>query len=306
MKILLTGSSGMVGRNILEHEKSPSYEFLTPTSKELDLTDRIKIDSFLSKHCPDLIIHCAGLVGGIQANIARPFDFLQRNTLMGVNLVSSAYDQGVPNFLNLASSCMYPRDGANPLREEQLLSGFLEPTNEGYALAKLVTTRLCEYICRQNPRLIYRTLIPCNLYGRFDHFEDARSHLIPAVIKKIDEAIVAKSAKVEIWGDGQARREFMFAEDLADFIFFSIPSLERLPPNMNVGLGFDYTINEYYETTAMVMGFQGEFFHNLSRPIGMHQKLVDTTLQKELGWAPRTSLDAGLTKTVDFYRKTKC
>ena len=125
---------------------------------------------------------------------------------------------------------MYPRDGANPLREDQLLSGFLEPTNEGYALAKLVTTRLCEYICRQNPRLIYRTLIPCNLYGRFDHFESSRSHLIPAVIEKIDEAILANLTKVEIWGDGLARREFMFAEDLADFIFFSIPLLEKLPP----------------------------------------------------------------------------
>lgn len=306
MKILLTGSSGMVGRNILEHGNSNSYEFLTPTSTELDLTDRQAIDVYLSEHRPDLIIHCAGLVGGIQANIARPFDFLQQNTLMGVNLVSCAYDLSVPKFLNLASSCMYPRHGANPLREEQLLSGTLEPTNEGYALAKLVTTRLCEYICRQNPRLIYRTLIPCNLYGRFDHFESSRSHLIPALIKKIDEAILEKSTKVEIWGDGQARREFMFAEDLADFIFFSIPLLEKLPFNMNVGLGFDYTINEYYEIAASVMGFNGEFSHDLSRPTGMQQKLVDTTFQKELGWVPKTSLDMGLRKTVDFYRNVEC
>ena len=304
MKVLLTGSSGMVGRNILEHKNAGSYEFLTPISSELDLADRKAIDFYLSEHRPDLIIHCAGLVGGIQANIARPFDFLQQNTLMGVNLVSSANDQGVPKFINLASSCMYPRDGANPLREDQLLSGFLEPTNEGYALAKLVTTRLCEYICRQNPRLIYRTLIPCNLYGRFDHFESSRSHLIPAVIEKIDEAILANLTKVEIWGDGLARREFMFAEDLADFIFFN-PFVGEASPNMNVGLGFDYSINEYYETVASVMGFKGEFFHDLSKPTGMRQKLVDTTFQKELGWGPKTSLNVGLKKTVDFYRKVK-
>lgn len=306
MKILLTGSSGMVGRNILEHVGSNLYEFLLPSSEELDLTDRMVVQAYLSENSPDLIIHSAGLVGGIQANIARPVDFLKTNTLMGVNLVSCAYDCGVPQFLNLASSCMYPKDGVNPLREKQLLSGILEPTNEGYALAKLVTTRLCEYVCKQNPKLIYRTLIPCNLYGRFDHFESSRSHLIPAVIKKIEEAISTNAAEVEIWGDGKARREFMFAEDLADFIFFAIPSLGELPHNMNVGLGFDYTINEYYETTASVMGFNGEFCHDLSKPIGMRQKLVDTTFQKNLGWTPKTSLEMGLRKTVEFYRSEKC
>lgn len=306
MKVLLTGSSGMVGRNILEHEKSSSYEFLTPSSHQLDLTNRIAIESYLSEQSPELIIHCAGLVGGIQANIARPFEFLQKNTLMGINLVSCAYDRSIPNFINLASSCMYPRYGANPLREEQLLSGELEPTNEGYALSKLVTTRLCEYVCKQDPQLNYRTLIPCNLYGRFDHFDSSRSHLIPAIIKKIDEAISSRDTMVEIWGDGQARREFMFAEDLADFIFFSIPALEELPNNMNVGLGYDYTINEYYEMTASVMGFTGVFSHDLSKPTGMNQKLVDTTVQKNLGWAPKTTLEMGLSKTVNFYRKEKC
>jgi GDP-L-fucose synthase len=303
MKVMLTGSSGMVGRNILEHKNSTAYQFLTPTSKELDLTDRIEIELYLSEHCPDLIIHCAGLVGGIQANISRPVDFLQKNTLMGVNLVSCAYEQGIPKFLNMASSCMYPRNGRNPLREDQLFSGELEPTNEGYALAKLVTTRLCEYVCKQDPQLIYRTLIPCNLYGRFDHFESTRSHLIPAIIQKIDQAMSIGEPFVEIWGDGMARREFMFAEDLADFIFFAIPLMEQLPNNMNVGLGSDYTIKEYYRAAALVMGFDGEFSHNLSKPVGMRQKVVDTSVQSRLGWSPKTSLDLGLSKTVAFYRQ---
>lgn len=306
MKVLLTGSSGMVGKNILTHEQSHAYEFLTPTSKELDLTSRARIDSYLSKHSPELIIHCAGLVGGIQANIANPVQFLEKNTLIGINLISSAYHHRVPRFLNLASSCMYPKAGVNPLGEEQLLSGSLEPTNEGYALAKLVTTRFCEYVCREATCLLYRTLIPCNLYGRFDHFESSRSHLIPAIIQKIGRAMAAGDSTVEIWGDGMARREFMFAEDLADFIFFAIPLLEDLPNNMNVGLGFDYTIKDYYQAAASIMGFTGEFIYDLSKPTGMSRKLVDTSLQKQFGWKPKTTLEAGLLQTVTYYKEEIC
>lgn len=306
MKVLLTGSSGMVGRNILEHENSRSYDFLTPSSKELDLTNRNEVDAYLSEQSPELIIHCAGLVGGIQANIAHPVDFLKINTLMGVNLVSCAYDNGVPKLLNLASSCMYPRYGVNPLREEQLLTGLLEQTNEGYALAKLVTTRLCEYVCKEAQELLYRSIIPCNLYGRFDHFESSRSHLVPAIIQKIDRAISLEESTIEIWGDGLARREFMFASDLADFIFFAIPLMSKLPNNMNVGLGFDYTINEYYKMAASVMGFSGKFLHDLSKPTGMQRKLVDISFQTQLGWAPKTSLEVGLAKTASFYKEEKC
>lgn len=296
----------MVGQNILEHEKSSCYEFLTPASRELDLTNQQALDSYLSKHYPDIIIHCAGLVGGIQANISQPVNFLVSNTLMGVNLVSAAYRHKIPNLLNIASSCMYPRDAKNPLCEDQLLSGRFEPTNEGYALAKIATTRLCEYVCKEDPVFNYRSLIPCNLYGRFDHFESSRSHLIPAIVQKIDDAIVTAKPSVEIWGDGLARREFMYAADLADFIFFVIPLLNTLPNNLNVGLGTDYSINDYYQTAASLMDFTGEFVHDLSKPIGMNQKLMDITLQKKLGWSPKTSLESGLRETIEFYRKEKC
>ena len=168
---------------------------------------------------PDLIIHSAGLVGGIEANIKNPVDFLLKNTDMGINVISSAASLGIKNLINLGSSCMYPREASNPLTEDLILKGELEPTNEGYALAKIVAARLCEYINRQGLEKNYKTLIPCNLYGRHDKFSKTNSHLIPAVIRKIHEAKIAGSRTVTIWGDGSARREFMNAADLADFIF---------------------------------------------------------------------------------------
>lgn len=301
MKILLTGASGMVGRNILESEHADLYEFLAPSSQELDLTDRRLIDLFLEAYKPEVIIHCAGLVGGIHANIARPVDFLHMNALMGLNIVCAARDHQIPRLINLASSCMYPRAAENPLREEMLLSGELEPTNEGYAIAKLMTTRLCEYVCRETPQLNYRTLIPCNLYGRFDHFETTRSHLIPAIIHKLHVAKEQNDDAVEIWGDGSARREFMYAGDLADFVYSVLPRLADLPLTMNVGVGTDYTITEYYKTAARVVGFQGDFVYDTSKPVGMKQKLMDVGSQQLFDWMPDTSLELGLRKTYEFF-----
>lgn len=303
MKVLLTGASGMVGKNILEHESASDYEFVCPSSQELNLTKRVEIDQFLLRLKPDLIIHCAGLVGGIQANISKPVDFLATNNLIGINLVSAARDQKVPNFLNLASSCMYPREAKNPLREDSLLSGKLEPTNEGYAIAKIVTAKLCEYVVREDQRMNYKTLIPCNLYGRHDHFDQSRSHLIPAVINKLHIGMVRGDPSVEIWGDGLARREFMYAGDLADFIFRAIPQIDELPQYMNVGLGYDYSVNDYYIAAAKVIGYLGQFHHDESRPVGMKQKLVDCSVQAALDWKPRTSLEEGLYATYEFYKE---
>ena len=242
MKIFLTGGSGMVGRNILEHSESNNHKFIAPTSKELNLLNRDEVKDFLSREMPDLIIHSAGLVGGIEANIKNPVDFLLKNTDMGINVISSAASVGIKNLINLGSSCMYPREASNPLTEDLILQGELEPTNEGYALAKIVAARLCEYITRQDSKKNYKTLIPCNLYGRHDKFSKTNSHLIPAVIRKIHEAKIAGSRTVTIWGDGSARREFMNAADLADFIYFVMTRLEIIPQNLNVGLGHDLSL----------------------------------------------------------------
>jgi GDP-L-fucose synthase len=304
MKILLTGGSGMVGKNILEYSKKEEYTFLAPSSKELNLLEYNSVDTFIKENNPEFIIHAAGKVGGIQANIAAPVNFLVDNMDMGRNIIMAAKNNSIKNLLNLSSSCMYPRNAENPLSEDLILKGELEPTNEGYAIAKAMTTRLCEYIMKEDLDKNYKTVIPCNLYGKYDKFDPKNSHMIPAVIRKIHEAKELGSAEIDVWGDGLARREFMYAADLANFIFYAIPNFKEMPQNINVGLGKDYSINEYYKSIANIIGFKGSFVHDLTKPIGMKQKLIDDTRLKTFGWSSKTSLQEGLMKTFEFYKKT--
>lgn len=299
--LLLTGGSGLVGRNILEHPAAGNWTILSPASHELDLTDARAVTAYLVAHKPDLVIHAAGLVGGIQANMANPVAFLERNTAMGRNIIMAAYQSGVRSLLNLASTCIYPRAAENPLREETILTGALEPTNEGYALAKIMATRLCQYIRRQDETAQYKTLIPCNLYGRYDKFDPKHSHLLPAIIHKVHLAKENGAKTVEIWGDGTARREFMYAGDLADAVLKAAYDIDALPELLNCGLGHDHTINVYYETVADVIGWDGEFTHDLSKPVGMKQKLCATDLQDGWGWTAPTTLRDGIRFTYDFY-----
>jgi nucleoside-diphosphate-sugar epimerase len=306
MKILLTGANGMVGRNILEIAKLHDHNFLSPSSTELNLLDSNSVRQYISTYKPDMIIHAAGIVGGIQANMAQPVKFLVDNMQMGLNILTAANASGITQFLNLSSSCMYPRDALNPLAEDLILKGELEPTNEGYALAKVTSTRLCEYICKENSDLLYKTIIPCNLYGRFDKFDPNYSHMIPAVIRKIDEAKKNNLKEIDIWGDGEARREFMYAEDLADFIFYAINNFEKMPQNLNVGLGTDFTINKYYQTVSNVVGYKGKFKHDLTKPVGMKQNLIDDKKLKEFGWSYKTELETGIQKTYKFYLSEYC
>lgn len=301
MKLLITGSRGMVGRNIVEFVKSTNYILLTPSSEELNLLDRDSVDNYIKVNSPDFVIHCAGIVGGIQANIANPVKFLVDNTQMGLNIIMASHEAGVKKFINMSSSCMYPREAVNPLGEELILQGKLEPTNEGYALAKITSTRLCEYINKEDETCFYKTVIPCNLYGKYDKFDSKHSHMLPAVIRKIHEAKVANEEYSDIWGDGEARREFMYAEDLADFIYYAIENFEKMPQNINVGLGEDYTINEYYQAISKVIGYEGTFIHDLTKPIGMKQKLIDDTKLKEFGWSYKTSLEDGIKKIYTYY-----
>ncbi len=300
LRILLTGGSGMVGRNILEFNNG-RFDFISPSSSELNLLDFSQVNSFVREVKPDLVIHAAGRVGGIQANMANPVSFLVENLEMGKNIILTSKECNIKRLINLSSSCMYPRNAKNPLSEDLILKGQLEPTNEGYALAKIFSTRLCEYIHKEKSDLQYKTIIPCNLYGRFDKFDPKHSHMIPAVIRKIHEAKVQGRGKIDIWGDGTARREFMYAGDLADFIFFAINNFNELPQNLNVGLGYDYTINEYYEMVAEVIQFEGEFEHDLSKPTGMKQKLIDDSEIKRLNWTHKTTLREGIIKTYKYF-----
>jgi len=299
--LLLTGGSGMVGRNIQDHPLAAEWDILAPRSRALDLTDAAAVSAFMDRHRPDMVIHAAGRVGGIQANIRHPVAFLEENTAMGRNVIMAARQAGVTRILNLASTCMYPRAAENPLREEMILSGELEPTNEGYALAKIFATRLCQYIRREDEAAQYKTLIPCNLYGLHDKFDPAHSHLVPAIIHKMHIAKTEGQETVEIWGDGTARREFMFAADLAEAVLRAAAAIETLPDVMNVGVGHDHSINDYYSAVAEVVGWQGTFTHDLSRPVGMKQKLSSTEKTKAWGWSAPTSLKEGLAKTYAYY-----
>ena len=301
MRVLITGASGMVGRNLTESPFASKHTLLIPSSVELNLRDYSHTISYMIDNKPDLIIHAAGRVGGIQANIAEPVSFLVENLDIGRNVVLAACEAGVQKLINLASSCIYPCNGVNPLKEEMVLSGKLEPTNEGYALAKIMTARLCQYLSTENSDLQFKTLIPCNLYGLYDKFEFQNSHMVPAVIHKLYQAKLNKIDVVDIWGDGTAKREFMFASDAADCIWRAAENIETFPNMMNIGLGYDLTINEYYTAIAETVGYKGTFKHDLSKPVGMKQKLLDTTLVNTWGWKSRVSLCEGLNQTFKFY-----
>jgi len=300
MKILITGGSGMVGRNLIEflHENS-NYQLHYPTSNELNLLDNRTVLKYLQNGNFDAVIHCAGLVGGIQANIQRPFSFLHLNLQMGVNIIDAAINCMVPKVVNLSSSCMYPKDSEGTLREQDILTGRLEPTNEGYAIAKIAVSKLVEF-AKKEFNLDYKTIIPCNLYGKYDKFDLETSHMIPAVIRKLHTAKLVNQ-KVEIWGDGTARREFMYAEDLADFVQFAINNYDKLDTYTNVGLGYDYSILEYYIAIAEVVGYTGEFEFDLSKPTGVKKKLVSVDKQTFLGWKPKHTLSSGLHLTNNYF-----
>ena len=303
LRILLTGSGGMVGRNLLEHRSIAEFDVLAPRQAELNLCDFSAVQAYLQANKPDMVIHAAGKVGGIQANMREPVNFFMTNLDMGRNIVWAARQAGVKRLINLGSSCMYPRNHSEPLKEEMVLKGELEPTNEGYALAKVVTARFCDYIMREDASYQYKTLIPCNIYGRYDKFDPAHSHLVPAIIHKVHQAKQSGQKLVEIWGEGTARREFMYAGDLSDAIMRAISNFDTLPNHMNVGLGHDHTINDYYQAAAAVMGYTGGFEHDLSKPVGMARKLVSVELQKKWGWSARHELREGIEKTYNYYLK---
>ena len=190
---------------------------------------------------------------------------------------------------------------SNPLKEEYVFDGKLEPTNEGYAIAKASITKMCEFVTRQFNGYNYKTIIPCNLYGRYDKFGENNSHMIPAVIKKLHLAKENNINVVEIWGSGNARREFMYAGDLAQMVNYIVKNFEKMPPVLNVGLGYDYTVNEYYEIIAKIVGFNGTFVHDTAKPEGMKQKLLDITKQKEFGLKSIYSIEEGIKETYKYY-----
>ena len=300
MRVLITGGRGMVGSNLVRG-LSGAHEVAAPGRDDVDLLDAASVTEAVERLAPDLVVHAAGRVGGIAANAAANALFLYENTVMGLNVLEAARLAGVPRVLNLGSSCIYPKDRDEPLLETDLHTGPLEPTNEGYAVAKIAVLKYAEMLRTDDPRCDYKTAIPCNLYGPGDHFEPPRSHMVPSAIRKVDDARRSGTREVEIWGDGTARREFMYVGDLVDFVGQAIERWDTLPPLVNVGLGHDYTINEYYAEIADVVGWDGEFVHDTSKLVGMKRKLLSVDLASEWGWKAPTSLADGLRRTYEHY-----
>lgn len=305
-RVLITGASGFVGRNLVNHKRAADFDLLTPSSSELNLLEYESIRDYLSHNRPAWVIHAAGMVGGIQANLAEPDQFITRNSLMGLNLLNAcATGSSVKNIVNLGSSCMYPVGARNPLLEDKLFTGALEPTNEGYAMAKLLVAKLGQSLRKKNHGIEITTAIPCNLYGVYDHFDPLKSHLLAAIIQKIHNAKNLGSDSIEIWGPGTARREFLFAEDLANCLWMMVErGIQRVPDFVNIGAGQDFSVNEFYQMVARVLAYEGAFVYALDKPVGIHQKLIDSTWVNRWGWYPRVSIEEGLSRTFDFYLRS--
>lgn len=302
MRVLITGAAGMLGSSLMKRFSSlDSFEVLGLSRQDLDLRDHDQLEFQIKSFKPEVIIHAAAKVGGIQANISNPLDFLATNLQMDTNVILTSLSNEVQNFVYIGSSCMYPRDFRQPLVESDVLQGPLEPTNEGYALAKITAAKLCEY-ASQTRNVNYKTIIPSNLYGPGDKFNSDSSHLLASVIRKIHEIKKSRSQKINVWGSGLARREFTYVEDLSEWISKSLHLLSKFPPLLNVGCGKDYSVNEFYLVALEALEVRADLEHDLSKPEGMRAKLMDSSLAMEMfNWNPSTDLKSGIQATYKWF-----
>lgn len=300
MRILLTGSSGMVGRNFLENNKSKNYEILKPNSSELNLLNSHEINKFFKKNNIDLVIHLAAMVGGIGSNIRNQEKYLLNNNLINTNIISASLKYKIKNFINIGSTCVYPNNLNESISESNFLKGPFEKSNEGYALAKASAISLCNFIDKKKG-YNYKNLIPCNMYGKYDKFDNKKSHLIAAIIYKIHNAKKLNRKSVTIWGSGDAKREFMYVGDFVEILFKSIKAIKKIPSMTNIGPGNDLKVVEYYDIVKQVLGWEGKWKFDNSKPQGMKRKLSNNTRMKKLGWKVNTKLVKGLKITYEDF-----
>jgi len=307
VRVLLTGGTGMLGRAFrrVAARERPDLEILAPDRGDLPLTDRAAVAAWFDANPVDAVIHAAARVGGIQANIDDPVGFLVENLRINDAVITGADTAGVGHLIFLGSSCMYPRDYRQPLVEDDILAAPLEPTNEGYALSKITGSRLCDYISRKHPGRLYRTVIPCNLFGIEDHFGSVASHLIAAIVTKVVDARDQGAESVEIWGNGKARREFLFVDDLVRFLFTALDRTNILPNVLNVGFGSDHSVSDYYHMVGALAGYRGGFHHDLTRPEGMTMKLMSSARAAALGFRPQTDMMTALRRVIAAYENQK-
>ncbi|MFN9436807.1 MAG: GDP-L-fucose synthase family protein [Planctomycetota bacterium] len=300
-KIFVTGHRGMVGSAVcrLRADEYPHVEVVTQNRSDLDLREESQVRAFFDAHRPDAVLFAASRVGGILVNSNYPVEFLADNVRMATATIQAAYASGVSRFLYLGSTCIYPKFAPQPIREDALLSSPLEPTNEAYALAKIVGLKLCQYYRRQYG-VVYHSAMPTNLYGPGDNYHPDHSHVIPALIRKIHEAKVAGTPTVAIWGTGTPRREFLYVDDLVEALIHLL-SLPDPPDWVNVGYGTDISILELAHAIAGVVGYGGTIATDPTKPDGTPRKLSDSSLLRSTGWQPTTSFQEGLRLAYDDF-----
>ncbi|MBP1804838.1 GDP-L-fucose synthase [Rubellimicrobium aerolatum] len=308
-RIYVAGHRGMVGGAILRRLLAGGRDvILTRTHAELDLTDQAAVRDFMAAERPDAVILAAARVGGIHANNTYPADFIYDNLLIQANVIGQAHAAGVQRLLFLGSSCIYPREAPQPMAEDALLTGVLEPTNEPYAIAKIAGIKLCESFARQHGR-DYRSVMPTNLYGPGDNFHPENSHVLPALIRRFHEAVRGGRGEVVIWGTGTPRREFLHVDDMAEASLF-VMDLDRatyeantrpMLSHINVGTGEDISIADLARLVAEVTGYRGRIRFDTSRPDGTPRKLMDVSRLAAMGWRARTALRPGLEETYQWF-----
>jgi GDP-L-fucose synthase len=302
-RIYIAGHRGLVGAAILSRLQDEDYEnLLTRTSAELDLTDSRAVEDFFASEKPEYVFLAAAKVGGILANDTYPADFIRDNLAIQLNVIDAAHRHGVQKLLFLGSSCIYPRLAPQPMKEEHLLTGELEPTNEPYAIAKISGIKLCQSYNRQYGT-DYISVMPTNLYGPGDNFDLQNSHVLPALIRKFHEAKERGEESVEVWGTGNPRREFLHVKDLADACVYLMQTYSGGEP-INVGVGEDVSIEELAGLVREVVGYSGEIFYDTSKPDGAPRKLLDVNRLESLGWQAKTSLRKGVEQTYEWFLKT--
>ena len=301
-KILVAGANGMVGSAIVRNLKEKGYtKIIKGTRKSVDFTDQEMTDAYIKSARPDYVFVAAAKVGGIMANNNYKADFLTENLRIQTNIIDSAYRWGVNKLLFLGSSCIYPKFANQPITEDQLMTGPLEPTNDGYALAKIVGVKMCEAY-HQQYGFNAISLMPTNLYGPNDNFDLERSHVLPALIRRFHEAKQSNAPYVECWGDGSAMREFLYVDDLAEACYTCMIDYDD-PEIINVGTGIDVTIKQLTEIISTIIGYTGEIRWDTSKPNGTLRKVLNVDRIKSLGWEPKIQLIEGIVKTYEWYLK---
>ena len=303
-KIYVAGHKGLVGSAIIRILKSENYtSILTKTHQELDLTNQEETRKFFRREKPEYVFLSAAKVGGIQANNSYPADFIYTNLMIESNMIKAAYDYNVKKLLFLGSSCIYPKLSSQPIKEEYLLTGPLEPTNEAYAIAKIAGLKMCQFFNKQYGTN-FISAMPTNIYGPNDNYDLETSHVLAALIRKFHEAKVENKPYVEIWGTGSQKREFLYVDDLADALLYLMNHYEG-NETINVGTGKDISIKELALLIKKIVGFDGKLKYESSKPDGTPRKVLDVSKLKKLGWQYKTSLSEGIKLSLEDYKKQK-